>query len=187
MTRDDFLTFTPRFEDPLVISFIEFSRSHGLSSEIGFGFWDFLVYDGVDEPEIAVKTVKNRISDAVLRRIVSDPTPKKVILVEGGSPDLDRLVSQQIILGTTGTGVFVRGVGWRALPGGRTVDAVEDLQLKMAPRWAQDPDGIWRKTCTKCHERKPTGDFYRSAYRTAKDPYRNICKACWAVGEGRIS
>lgn len=183
MDRDDFLAFTPRFEDPLVISFIEFARSRGFSSRINFGFWDFHVFSDTDEPLIAVKTVRNSITDAVLSRIVTDPTPTKVILMEGAEPNLQRLREQQLILSSTGTGVYVRSLGWRSLPGARTVDVVEDLQLKLAKRWSQDPDGIWRKACTKCGERQPQGDFYRSAYPGAKDPYRNICKSCWVPSD----
>lgn len=179
MTRDDFLAFAPRHEDPLIISFIEFSRQAGFSSEIEFGFWDFTLFDGDETPALVVKTIRNRVSPAVLSRLVTEPTPMKVLLVEGGTPQLDRLQEQAVFLAATGTGVYVRGLGWRSLPGTPVTDEVTDLKLKLARRWRRREDGTWEKACTKCGELKSPQHYYPSAYKTAKDPYRNICISCW--------
>lgn len=179
MIRDDFLAFTPSFEAPLVISFIEMVHSRGYSTQMDFGFWDFYVYEDSEEPAMAVKTVKNRITRPQLSRLVADDVPLKVILIEGNHPAWAELEKQKLFLATTGTGVFVRNVGWRSLPGEPAVDKVEDLQLKLAPRWSQRDDGVWVKTCTKCGKQKTQIDFYASAYKTARDPYRNMCKSCF--------
>lgn len=179
MTREDFTSFDPPFDDPLVISFIDLARARGFQTEISFGFWDFYLYEDDDEPIIAVKTVKNKVTDATMERLVVDPTPFKVILLEGRAPAWKSIEAAKTFLAATGTGLYVRGVGWRTLPGEPAVDVVSDLQLKLAPRWRQDQDGIWRKQCTKCGERKTTDDFYPSAYKTSRDPYRNTCVKCF--------
>jgi hypothetical protein len=181
MTRTDFLAFNPAFEDPLVVSFINLARSQGYASEISFGFWDFFVYDHDDQPQIALKTVKNAISDHVMAQLTVERTPMKVLLLEGGTPHLDQLEGQKLYLAATGTGVFVRNVGWITLPGTPLAPHVHDLQLKLAKRWSQDENGQWRKACTKCGEFKTPEGFYRSAYRTARDPYRNVCIECFRL------
>lgn len=178
MTRDDFHAFTPAFGDALVISFIDMIRSRGYSTEVDFGFWDFFVFEHDDDPVMAVKTVKNSITSPQLARLVADDTPLKVILIEGEYPNWSRLESQKLFLAATGTGVFVRNVGWRSLPGEPAADTVEDLQLKLAPRWKQH-EGVWVKACTACGEFKTQNDFFRSAYKTARDPYRHQCKSCF--------
>jgi len=161
------------------------ARDQGFSSEISFGFWDFYIWADVesgDGPQIALKTVKNSITNAVLNRLVTEPTPLKVLLVDGGSPQMDRLDGQMAFIAATGTGVFVRNVGWRALPGRPSAGVVPDLKLRLAPRWQQNEHGVWEKACSKCGEFKTTNDFYPSAYKTARDPFRHICRDCWNVG-----
>jgi len=179
MNRDDFLTFNPRPDDPLVVAFIEFAREKGFSSSINFGFWDFLVSDHSDEPQLALKTVKNGITESVLARLVVDPTPMKIVLVEGQNPMLERLEGLKIFLAQTATGLYVRGLGWLALPGSPLSGEIKDIQLKLSKRWSQDEDGVWVKACTRCGEIKPREGFYRSSYPHAKDPYRNWCKPCF--------
>jgi len=179
LVRDDFHAFIPAHGVPLVVSFVEFLRERGLSTVIQFGFWDFLAFDHDDDPLIAIKSVRNRVTGPVLGRMTTDPTPWKVLLLEGSNPAWSALEEQGLFLAATGTGVFVRNVGWRVLPGAAVRDDVQDLRLKLAPRWRQDPDGVWRKACTRCGERKGLEAFYVSAYKTAKDPRRNICIPCW--------
>jgi hypothetical protein len=179
MHREDFLGFVPRNDEPLIIAFIDWIQDLGYSAEIAWDFWDFNVYGDEDDPLMIVRTVRNTITDPVLNRLVTSRVPMKVILLEGPTPNLDRLDAQKLFLATTGTGVYVRGVGWRTLPGTPIAGTVEDLQLKLARKWRQRDDGVWVKQCSKCGVEKGTNDFYRSAYRTARDPYRNLCIPCF--------
>lgn len=179
LVRDDFHAFTPDHNTPLVVSFIQFLQQRDLSTAIQFGFWDFLAYDHADEPLIAIKSVRNRVTDAVLSRMATDSTPWKVLLLEGANPVWAALENQSVFLAATGTGVFVRNVGWRVLPGTPIREQVEDLRLKLAPRWRKDPDDVWRKACTRCGTRQGLEGFYDAPYRTGKDPKRHTCIACF--------
>lgn len=179
LDRDDFLAFTPPNDAPLVVAFIDFLRQNGLSTAIQFSFWDFLAYDHADDPLIGIKSVRNKVTEPVLARMASDPTPLKVLLLEGSNPAWAKLDAQKLFLAATGTGVFVRNVGWRILPGKPLNGEVIDLRLKLAPRWNQDEDGVWRKACTKCGEFKPLEGFYDTNYPTGKDPKRHICIPCF--------
>lgn len=179
LSRADFEAFNQSPDAPLVVTFVEFLRQRGLTTEIQFGFWDFLAYDHADKPLVAVKSVKNRLTPPILARLVTDPAPLKVILMEGSYPNWSQLEAQKVFLAATGTGVYLRNVGWRSLPGAPAADVVPDLRLKLAPRWKQDPDGVWRKTCTKCGQRKGLDGFYDTNYPTGKDPKRHTCIPCY--------
>jgi hypothetical protein len=177
--RDDFHAFTPALDLPLVVSFVTWCRSIGLTPAVEFGNWDFLVYEGSKEPLMAVKSIRNDVSDGLMARLVTEPAPIKVLLVEGAKPDLEHLRELTMAFAATGTGIFVRDVGWIVLPGRPMATKSDDLRFKLAPRWNQDPDGTWRKACSKCGELKTPEGFYRSQYRTSKDPTRHICKECF--------
>lgn len=172
--------FKPSDRTPLVISLVEWVKSRGFTVEIGWEHWDFLVYDHDEKPILVIKTLKNRIPNTTLSRLLVEKAPFKVLLVDGDRPNLDNLTSRQVFLATSGTGVFVRGVGWVSLPSSNVQVDVEELRLKLAKRWSRGKDGIWRKQCTSCGQWKGVEDFYPSAYSTARDPYRNQCKECFS-------
>lgn len=173
-------TFKPSDDVPLVISFVEMLREKGLTTEIAWDHWDFEVYNHEDDPLMVIKTVKNRISQDTMTRLLVEKAPYKVILVDGDRPDYDQLVAQRVFLASSGAGVYVRGAGWVAKPSGKVPVEVDDLRLRLAKRWKRDELGVWRKACTSCGELKGTDGFYKSASRTARDPYRNQCKDCMA-------
>lgn len=178
MLTTDLDSFSPSEGVPLVMSFVDMLQEMGLTTEIAWDHWDFRVYNHEDVPLMVLKSVKNRISPDTLTRLLTEETRYKMILVDGDRPDYDLLMSQRVFLATSGTGVYVRGVGWLSKPSGKLSEAPKDLRLRLAPRWSQDETGRWLKKCTTCEELKGTDDFYASAYKTAKDPYRNICKEC---------
>lgn len=183
MTRDDFLGFSPDIKVPLVVSFVNLAREKNLATSFSFDFWDFYVYNESDKPLVAVKTVKNRVTPAILERVLVEKTPLKVILVEGQNPSFPNFDQSKLFLASTGTGLYVRNVGWVILPSTPKVETVQNLQLKMSRRWREKEPGVWVKTCTKCGKEKFPEEFYKSAYKTARDPYRNQCISCFS-GKG---
>ena len=180
MKRAELEGFMPYIGTPLVISFVEMARSLGYSTEIGWDFWDFYLYEHQDRASMVVKTMQNHVTSDQLSRIMVEKTPLKVLLIDGARPKFKELEGQKLFLAATGTGVYVRNVGWLTYPSSPVLETVEDLQLKLAPRWNLDSDGIWRKTCTGCGVRKEQKDFYKAASRTARDPYRNQCVSCFS-------
>jgi hypothetical protein len=118
--------------------------------------------------------------DEPLTRILQGSADKVVeagaVVVGGHSIDDEE---PKFGLAVTGTGVFLRSVGWRVLPGKPLNDDVIDLRLKLAPRWNLDEDGVWRKACSRCGELKPLDGYYDTNYRTGKDPKRHVCIACF--------
>ena len=170
--------FTPDEGLPLVVSFVEMARQKGLSVVMSWDTWDFLGYEGSEEPVVAIKSVKNRIHNDALTRFLGDPTPLKVVLIEGERPDWDDLHSKRLFLATARVGVYVRDVGWVTLPSETPKEAAQDLRLKLAKRWKQGKDGVWRKKCRTCQEWKTQDEFYLAHNRTARDPYRHDCKEC---------
>lgn len=170
--------FTPSEGSPLVISLVEWVKSRGFSVEIGWDTWDFLVYDHEDTPVMVIKAVKNRVPKDLLSRILVEKAPYKVILLEGDNPSIPDLNQKRIWLAANGAGTYIRDVGWATLPASVVHTDVQDLRLRLAKRWSEGKDGIWRKKCVKCHQFKTTDEFYASASPTAKDPYRNECKEC---------
>lgn len=181
MKELDFMEFSPPENVPLVISFVEMMRSKGLYVVMSWDNWDFLAYKDTEEPVLAIKTVKNRISTDVLSRLMADETSFKVVLIEGDRVDLENLRSQRLFLASARVGVYVRRVGWLSLPSEDVRDDIEELRLKLSKRWKQGKDGVWRKQCRSCGEWKTADEFYRAHNRTAKDPYRNDCKECFKL------
>lgn len=185
--------FVPSANVPLVISLVEELKSAGYTVEIAWEHWDFLVYDHEDEPVMVIKTVKNSVRNDTISHLLVENAPIKVILVDGDRPDYEKLSTQRIFLASTGTAVYVRNVGWLSLPSHVPEVDTEELRFKLSKRWTKGKDGIWRKKCTKCGVWKTAEEYYRSAYRTAKDPYRNVCKECmifdeklrWAAKKGK--
>lgn len=184
VNSSDLEAFSPFLDAPLVISFIEMAREDGFATRIEWDFWDFSLYADElsdDPPDLVVKSIKNRVTSAQMGRLVVEPCPLKVFLVDGNRPKLEELRSQSVFFASTGTGVYVRDVGWLTMPHRPVIRDVQDLQLKMAPRWSQDVNGVWQKTCSKCGETKGLRDFYPSASSTARDPYRNVCISCFTA------
>lgn len=179
MVRDALETFAPRDDRPLIIEFINHVHDSGHATRIGFGFWDFEAFADTDEPAMVVKTVRNTPTEQQLTRLVTDETPIKVLLIDGPHPKTEHVDAIKPLLAATGTAAYVRGYGWRLLPGSARPRELPDVRLRLAPRWSQDPDGTWRKACNRCGELKTTADFYRSPYPTSTDPFRHTCKACY--------
>ena len=178
MKTEDFLAFTPRLNTPLVISFVEHMRSLGYSSVIRFDFWDFSLFQDEDDPICVVKTARNTVTDPMLERLTLDEVPIKVILLDGPEPKWENLKKKTPFLSLIGAGVFVRDVGWVTLPGKGVESDIEDLRFKISGKWHRNNAGEWRKRCTSCHVPKGPEEYYDSAYPTARDPKRNICKEC---------
>lgn len=181
MLRDVLEAFAPHVGRPLIIEFVNYLHESGYSTELSFGFWDFLVYHDADEPVLAVKTVRNAPTEAQITKLVTDSTPSKVLLIDGPNPRVHQVKEQGAFLAATGTGAFVRGYGWVILPGSANLEVVGDVRLRLSPRWLEQEDGSFLKACTKCGELLTVDDFYRNPYPTMTDPYRNVCKSCFAA------
>lgn len=179
MVRDALETFAPRDDRPLIIEFVNHVHDAGFPTRISFAFWDFEAYDDDERPALVVKTVRNTPTEQQLTRLVTDETPVKVLLIDGPHPKTEHVDAIKPLLAATGTAVFVRGHGWRLLPGSARARELPDVRLRLAPRWNQDPDGTWLKACSACGELKGTDSFYRSPYPTSTDPFRHVCKACY--------
>lgn len=180
--------FKPDPDVPLVVEFIQHAKNHGISSRIRFDSWDFELYDGVSDdfqPSGLVKTVRNGVSDKVLELMLRDPAPLKFILAEGERFSLSNLEPKRTFLAATGTGIYVRSLGWLVLPGLARVETQKDLRLQMSPNWYQDEAGAWLKTCSKCGIPKGERDFYPNYRNNTRDPYQARCKACWSVDNRR--
>jgi hypothetical protein len=181
--NSDFQAFIDEERTPLLVSFLHYARELGFPSQVSFDFFDAYVFDPNQadfDPVVAVKQVKNSISKEQMGRLVVDETPTKVILVEGGRPDRDNLLSTHLTLAMTGCGVFVRGSGWAYLPRRASMDDLRDVRFKLAPRW-EERDGVWKKKCAVCGEWKGENEYYKrpADQKTSRDPYRNACVTCF--------
>lgn len=176
----ELINFLPRVEGPLVVELVEFLRNHEhVIMAIDWGDWDFIgSTEDAEEPEIAIKSVKNRISPSELEVISKSPIPVKVILVEGFTPNLPLLSSQAGLLAAVGVGVYVRDVGWLALPAYVPLLRDADALLARTKWWKKNAEGIWVKKCRYCRVEKTQDGFYRTGKDVGKDPYRGICKEC---------
>jgi hypothetical protein len=179
MNQKIFREFFPSTNMPLIVSFVNHLTENDYTAVIEFGFWDFLVYEDDGNPVLAVKSVKNSIMKDEIFSIATDKTPQKVILVEGEEIHYGRLESIRVFLASLGVGLFIRGFGWWTYPHYPLIVPPDDLAFKLSKRWTQDEEGFWVKKCTKCHKWKGPEEFYRRPQKTAKDPYRNICKGCF--------
>lgn len=174
----DYRDFNPHQEDVLIVPFIKFLEDNGFAVEFEEDFWDFLAYRDLDDPILCVKLVKNSLTPRQLGRVMTETIPYKIILVEGSQIDVNWWRSQSMFLATGGVGAYLRGAGWVTTPGMKAHEDLQDLRLRMAPRWKLDSDGTWSKACSRCGEIKGPEGFYRAQYRSLVDPYRHICKEC---------
>lgn len=146
---------------------------------IDWGVWDFVSSGGESEnPEVAVKSVRNTIPSDTIDAITRSPIPLKIILVEGQNPNLDRLMGQAILLSSVGCGVYVRNYGWLTLPSRRITVPDDDINFIKSKRWQKDPERGWIKRCRECGEHKTPDEYYQTGKTTGYDPFRHICKAC---------
>ena len=173
----DIEEFSPRFALPTTVEFLNFMAERGFSSRVADEIFDFYVLDGNNDPYVAVKAVKNRISKHIRRKLTTTRVPYKVIVYEGAKPKFSEIDASRIFYAATGTGVFVRNVGWLVKPKSANHVELTEIRYKMAPRW-HFLDGAWWKTCTSCGVDKNPDEFYDAAYATQGDPKRNICKTC---------
>lgn len=170
--------FHPRDIAPMLVDLASDLVDSGYSVAVSFDFFDVYAYDHADEPVLAVKIVKNKLSPEQMARLTVDKTPMKVVLVEGDRPDIEHFLGKSVFLASSGTGVFVRGVGWLSFPRMATRSDIEQLQYKMSPKWRHDEELGWLKTCRSCGLEKGPEQFYDSASPTARDPKRNFCRTC---------
>lgn len=183
MKNDDFQSYEGEERTPLLVSFLTHARNRGFYSQVSFDFFDAYVFDAEQsdfDPVVAVKQVKNVISKEQLERLIVDDTPTKVILVEGGRPDVESLLATNVFLSPAGVGVFIRGRGWLYAPRRASTEARKDVRLRLSNRWKQI-EGVWRKQCNVCGEWRGENEFYDrpAAQRTARDPKRNSCISCF--------
>lgn len=170
--------FEPTHTMPIIVQFIDFLHERGYSTKIDFDSWDFLVYDKDDEPFLAIISVKNKLPKKLHRTILATQIPYKIIFVEGNLPDMISLGASRLLLQHTGTGIFVRDVGWVALPYIHKTFEIEDLNLKLARKWHKDENGVWKKKCSRCKKEKGIEHYYKQSNPNLTDPYRPWCKEC---------
>jgi hypothetical protein len=184
MKKHEFESFSPTQEVPLAVSFLEAARGFGYTSVVPFTYWDFCILDKESKPSVVLKTLKRNLTDKFLETVLVEKAPLKVALIEKPKIAPGSVAEHGLFLASMGAGVYARGVGWLLLPGQPNVQTVQHLQLKLAPRWRHDPERGWLKTCTSCGKDYGPEGFYKSAYPTARDPYRNICIDC-LLGRGK--
>jgi len=182
MKKHEFESFNPTQAIPLVVSFITFALSLGYSSIVPFNFWDFYVLDKDSKLNVALKTIKTKVTGRLLKTILVEKAPFKIVFIERPKLVPEIMDKHGMFMATTGAGLYARDVGWLLLPGQPNVPVVRDLGLKLAPRWRKDSERGWVKTCTSCGKECGPEDFYKSAYSNARDPYRNICISCFREG-----
>jgi hypothetical protein len=178
VNKDHYAAFSPRAETPLVVDFLSLAAESGVTSRTDFGFWDFLGSRGPIDRYMVVKTVKNRVTPALLKRVLSEKAPVKILLAEGRNPQIAGDDPRRLFLASTGTGLYVRDVGWVTMPGKPMAGSTEDIDLKLSRRWRKSSSGVWMKRCRKCGLERPPECFYRSSEPSSRDPYRSSCKDC---------
>jgi hypothetical protein len=171
-------TFFPRNDSPLLVSFANQLHRHGFSTVIDFDFWDLRAYNGSNEPEISVLTIKNHLSPRMIERISQSESPYKIILVEGNGISLKKIEHQARFLAMLGVGIYLRNAGWLILPGNPKIRVSDDLKFQILDKYTQDERGTWGKFCTKCGVWYPHDQFYKNPNPNARDPHRNLCKSC---------
>lgn len=176
----ELIDFLPRVEGPLVVELVEYlRRKHNIFMAIDWEVWDFVGSGSEDdEPQVAVKSVRNIIPSDVFDSITRSPIPLKIILVEGANPNIERLSLQSTLLSAVGCGVYVRNYGWLTLPARKITVRNEETALIKSKKWRKDDDGVWRKRCRTCGSHKTTSEYYPSGKKWGIDPYRPSCKAC---------
>jgi len=166
--------------EPLIVSFSNFLREYGLTTRVEYDFWDLLGYGEDDNPEIAVLVRRNKLSPNEIFRLTEKIAPQKAVLLEGEQIPWDDIDTMKLFCASIGVSLYIRNVGWIASKTKPLVEKTDDWHFRVLDRYSQDEHGNWGKFCTRCGEWLPTWEFYRRGARdrNAKDPYRNICKAC---------
>jgi hypothetical protein len=173
----DLKKFSPEKELPLAVSLLQYLHSLGYAAYVPWDYFDYYVSDG-DSDVIALKTIRNGVSTSLERHLALTDIPTKLILVEGHNPAFEQFKSLALTLSMTGTGLYVRGYGWAVTPHVGKFRDLDPVRYKNAPRWTQQPDGVWLKACTNCGQLLPPELFYDNPNRTARDPKRNQCIPC---------
>lgn len=152
-------------------------RDLGLKTRKSFDYFDSYALDDSGTPRVAIKVIRNSMTSVLTKKLTQSSVPVKVVLVEGKRPAFVTFKGNSLFLSSTGTGVFVRNVGWVITPTRHDPDFQKEIRLKMSPRWSKE-DGVWLKTCTNCGARKEPDEFYKNPNKGMQDPTRNHCKVC---------
>lgn len=176
-------SYYPDLDLPLLVSFSNHMKANGYYVEIDFDLFDLKIYDKNGELVLGAVSVKGFIGPSTIFALGSDDIPHKVVLVESATMSMDEKVSAKLFLSKIDVSIYVRNTGWLFLFDDVVEHNYQDWGFRVLPRYSQDSHGIWHKKCVICDESKVLSEFYRRArYKgLQRDPYRNVCKACWKV------
>lgn len=174
-----FKSFVPHNKLPLAVQFLEHLLAHGYRSRYCGELFDFLAFRVGEKPVIGVLSVRNRFSQALVRKLANRSVSYAVVFLEHGAKDLRYIDGPGLLLAALGVGVFVDGLGWRVLPGSAFPENRLNYAYSQSSRWELGKDGVWRKWCRNCQQLLPEDEFYDRPRASGKEPKRAICKNCF--------
>jgi hypothetical protein len=176
-----FEEFSPRDDLSLVTSWEIHLANEGFRSQPATAFWDS-VSQHPTLPIVKARTHRGPLTALLVRRITLDSAPVKVIFVERGAKIAAQYVLNAPAMAANRCAVYYRSAGWLATPSQAWREVIPELHpLVFVKAWRFDSDGVWRKACRKCKERKPVEDFYRISRMGVphgRDPYGQWCRDC---------
>lgn len=156
----------------------------GLTVLKSYDFWDVSVGENRAKPAAVAKMVRKIITPRQAARILSEKSPHKLIIYEHPEVDMGSQWANFLYLSKMGASAYVNGRGWVVTPHVHPMNVPEDAALRQSTNWQARQGGHLVKKCRgPCGLWKGRGDFPKHGVPGRRDPYRALCKVCYAAAK----
>ena len=179
--KEVYESYFPELDLPLIVSFANHLKNLGYSVKVDFDLYDLLVYNSDDTPILGVMSAKRFPTPDRIMSVIEDETPEKVILVENPGDEVEATLSAKMYMLGGDLSIYLNRIGWVYVRGGQPKSDFQQWKFGRLARYRRAENGEWVKKCVFCETHKTLDNFYRR-HRWGgriRDPYRNVCKACW--------